>query len=63
MKRNRRAGVEDLWFKSSGEKSARHGSGSRWRARYVDDQGSEHTKSFGRNRFRIKSPGRGPTRR
>jgi integrase len=48
MKRNRRAGVEDLWFKSSGEKSARHGSGSRWRARYVDDQGSEHTKSFGR---------------
>jgi len=49
MKRNRRAGVEGLWFiKSSGEKSARHGSGSRWRASYVDEQGGEHAKSFSR---------------
>lgn len=28
--------------------SANHGKGSRWRARYVDDQGHEHAKSFSR---------------
>ncbi|MGB3352587.1 MAG: site-specific integrase [Mycobacterium sp.] len=28
--------------------SANHGKGSRWRARYVDDQGREHAKGFGR---------------
>lgn len=56
MTRNRRAGVEDLWFKTirnddgTTEKvpSKLHGKGSRWRARYVDERGREHAKSFGR---------------
>lgn len=46
MKRNRRAGVEDRWTKTVRDEhgntktvpSANHGKGSRWRARYVDDQ-------------------------
>ena len=54
MKRNRRAGVEDRWTKtvfeddgtSKSVPSANHGIGSRWRARYVDDQGQEHAKGF-----------------
>lgn len=56
MKRNRRAGVEDRWSKTVKDEhgnvqtvpSASHGKGSRWRARYVDDQGREHAQSFGR---------------
>jgi hypothetical protein len=48
MKRNRRAGVEDRWTRSDGTPSANHGKGSRWRARYVDDNGQEHAKGFGR---------------
>jgi hypothetical protein len=56
MKRNRRAGIEDRWSKSVPDEhgnvatvpSANHGKGSRWRARYVDDQGREHEKVFGR---------------
>ena len=56
MKRNRRSGVEDLWTKAvsdaHGKKqkvpSGRHGKGKRWRARYVDGRGSEHTKAFAR---------------
>jgi hypothetical protein len=48
MKRNRRAGVEDLWFKNNGQRTNRHGVGLRWRARYVDDGGRECTKAFGR---------------
>jgi hypothetical protein len=28
--------------------SVNHGKGSRWRARYVDDQGREHVKGFAR---------------
>jgi integrase len=55
MTRSRRAGVEDLWSKtvrdddgtSKTVPSARHGKGSRWRARYVDNDGHEHSKSFG----------------
>lgn len=55
-RRERRAGVEDLWFKTtrnsdgSTEKvpSKLNGKGSRWRARYVDDRGRERTKVFGR---------------
>lgn len=54
-RRNRRAGVEDRWTKTvrvDGEPrtvpSSRHGKGLRWLARYVDDTGREHTKSFGR---------------
>jgi integrase len=48
MKRNRRAGVEDRWRRADGTPSARDGVGMRWRARYVDDRGREHTKAFGR---------------
>lgn len=56
MKRNRRAGVEDLWTKTVRDgdgnaktvQSARNGIGLRWRARYVDGNGFERTKAFGR---------------
>ena len=54
--RSRRAGVEDLWFKTvrnpdgttSKVPSKLDGKGSRWRARYVDSHGQEHTKAFAR---------------
>jgi integrase len=56
MRRNRRAGVEDRWTKMIRDEhghtqtapSVSYGKGSRWRARYVDDQGREHEKLFGR---------------
>ena len=56
MRRNRRAGVEDRWFKTVRDAqgnatkvpTSRHGKGMRWLARYVDDQGREHSKAFGR---------------
>lgn len=56
VKRNRRAGVEDLWTKEvldENKKAHRvpsklHGKGKRWRARYVDDAGNEHTQRFTR---------------
>jgi integrase len=56
MKRNRRSSVEDRWTrtvydddrKPQKAPSANYGKGSRWRARYVDDQGREHEKLFGR---------------
>ncbi|WP_280254683.1 tyrosine-type recombinase/integrase [Nocardia wallacei] len=59
-RRNRRSGVEDRWYKlvtkveADGTRtqdrvpSASHGTGKRWRARYVDDNGEEHAKSFAR---------------
>lgn len=55
-RRNRRAGVEDLWTKEERDEdgtvrrvpSQLHGKGKRWRARYVDDAGNEHTKRFAR---------------
>ncbi len=51
QRRNRRAGVEDLWFRRGESKTvenrtSRHGRGKRWRARWVDDQGRERTASF-----------------
>jgi integrase len=54
--RHRRVGVEDRWSKTVRDEhgttttvpSAAHGQGLRWRARYVDDQGQEHAKGFGR---------------
>ena len=46
--RKRRAGIEDRWTRADGTPSASHGKGSRWRARYVDDQGHEHAKGFAR---------------
>ncbi len=56
MKRNRRAGVEDRWTKTVRDEhgntqkvpTSRDGKGLRWLARYVDDQGREHSKAFGR---------------
>ena len=56
MKRNRRAGVEDRWTRTiklpdgttQTVPSARHGTGLRWLARYVDERGREHTKAFTR---------------
>lgn len=56
MKRSRRAGVEDRWHKTIRDEygntcrvpSANYGKGAHWRARYVDDQGREHAKGFGR---------------
>lgn len=55
-RRNRRSGVEDRWAKTVRDEdgnaktvqSANYGKGSRWRARYVDDQGREHARMFGR---------------
>ena len=55
-RRNRRAGIEDRWTRTvrlpdgttKNEPSASHGKGSRWRARYVDDDGREHAKGFAR---------------
>lgn len=58
--RNRRAGVEDRWTKTVHRKqpdgtttvepspSKAHGKGLRWRARYVDKHGREHSKGFAR---------------
>jgi integrase len=43
------AHVEDRWFKTVGDakvKTARHGNGLRWRARYLDPDGDEHNRSF-----------------
>lgn len=56
QRRNRRSGVEDLWTKEvrdddggmTREPSKLYGRGKRWRARYVDDHGDEHTKRFAR---------------
>lgn len=54
--RNRRSGVEDRWSKTvrlpdgttETVPSAASGKGLRWRARYVDENGKEHAKGFGR---------------
>jgi integrase len=56
QKRNQRSGVEDRSTKSVRDAdgslqsvpSANAGKGKRWRARYVDEEGSEHAKSFAR---------------
>lgn len=47
-RRNRRAGVEDLWRLSDGSPSKRDGQGMRWRARWVDPSGQERSKAFPR---------------
>lgn len=57
QRRNRRAGVEDLWHKRDGTPTKLHrgectkrgrcdGVGNRWRARYVNSVGQERTKAF-----------------
>jgi integrase len=56
MKRNRRSGVEDRWYKTvrdeHGNKQkvpgSEHARGMRWRARYVDDEGRQRSKMFDR---------------
>lgn len=45
MRKSRR-GVEDRWTKRDGTPTANAGKGKRWRARYVDDRGGEHSKGF-----------------
>ncbi|MFE9578858.1 tyrosine-type recombinase/integrase [Nocardia sp. NPDC006044] len=53
-RRNRRASVEDLWTKDERQPdgtvlrvpSKLDGKGKRWRARYVDDSGIEHSMRF-----------------
>lgn len=53
VRRNRRAGVEELWWKTVkvDNKETKvefklYGTGKRWCAGYVDDQSGEHTKRF-----------------
>jgi len=46
QRRNPRSGVEDRWSKVDGTPSAKHGKGSRWRARWVDADGDEQEKLF-----------------
>jgi hypothetical protein len=41
--RSQRGAVEDRWRKRDGTPSAVDGEVTRWRARYVDDAGNEHT--------------------
>lgn len=51
MARNRRSGVADTWTRHDGTPSKEAGRDNprkRWRARYVDDLGREHSKSFDR---------------
>lgn len=48
MKSGRRAGVDDRWHKSNGERTGRYGVGMRWRARYTDDTGTDRAKMFAR---------------
>jgi integrase len=56
MRRNRRAGVADRWYRIVRDEqgntvkvpSAEHGRGLRWRARFVDDRGQERSKAFAR---------------
>lgn len=64
------AKVEDRWTKTvrdpQGNKqtapSADHGRGLRWRARYVDDEGRQHAKSFVRKADANLARQRGHTR-
>ena len=47
--RNRRSGVEDTWTRRDGTPTKEHGGPrKRWRARYVDSLGKEHSRSFDR---------------
>ena len=48
MKRRKRSGIDDRWRSTNGGRGARYGVGLRWRARYVDDNGSERSRSFAR---------------
>jgi integrase len=46
--RTQRSAVEDRWRKRDGTPSAVDGRVTRWRARYVDNAGCEHTRHFDR---------------
>ena len=46
--RGRRSGVEDRWNQRDGTPTKVHGKGARWRGRYVDSQGQEHSRRFAR---------------
>lgn len=46
--RCRRTGIDDRWRGADGGKGSRYGVGKRWRARFVDDAGVEHSRSFDR---------------
>lgn len=50
------AHVEDLWFSDDGARRPRHGTGKRYRVRWIDPGGSERSRSFARktdaDRFR-----------
>jgi integrase len=46
--RTQRGAVEDRWRKRDGTPSAVDGRVTRWRARYVDNAGREHTRHFDR---------------
>jgi integrase len=54
VRRNRRSGVEDLWWMTVRNEDGTtdkvhtqlYGKGKRWRARYVDDVGDENTQRF-----------------
>jgi integrase len=56
VRRNRRAGVEDRWYKVIRDErgqphkvpSAKYGQGKQWLARWVDDEGREQSKTFAR---------------
>jgi integrase len=48
LPRKQRAAVEDRWRKRDGTPSASDGQVTRWRARYVDNHGREHSKAFDR---------------
>ena len=43
-RRNPRGKVENRWTKGDGTPSASHGTGKRWRARYVDANGRENER-------------------
>jgi hypothetical protein len=43
-----RSNITDRWVKENGERTARHGIGIRWRARYFDESGKEYTRVFAR---------------
>lgn len=42
------AHLVDMWTAPDGSKRARHGTGRRWRIRWVDPGGAERSRSFGR---------------
>lgn len=46
VRRNRRSGIEDLWYRRDGKESTKLGVKKRYQARFVDYDGREHMRSF-----------------